>query len=76
MKLKLYVSKNGTLLYEGVSDVTDAKSFGDAFTDIWMKLAERKLDTATSVGAVYELLGDQELPDLSGVQIKIEQVGR
>lgn len=73
MKLKLMVSKDNASLYEGFYEVIDAKSFGDACSDIWVKLVEQKLGAAGSVGAVFELLGDNLAPDLRGVQIKVER---
>jgi len=74
MKLKFVTAKNGVLLHEGIYDVGDAKSFGDACADVWMKLAERKLTAASSIGAVYEALGDNALPDMRAVQIRFERV--
>lgn len=73
MKLRLKATRRGALLCEAVHDVSDARSFGEACSDIWLKLAESKLGAATSIGAVYEALGESSVPDLNAVQISIER---
>ena len=73
MKLRLLATKNNVPLHEGVYHVADAKSFGGACADVWIKLAERNLAAATSIGVVYEALADNQLPDLRGVQIRFER---
>jgi hypothetical protein len=74
MKLKVLITRHDALLYEGIYDVSDARSFGDACADIWTKLAQRNLAAASSIGAVYEALSDDTLPDLRLVQIRFEQI--
>jgi len=74
MKLKLLATKNNVTLYEGMYVVNDAKSFGEACADVWIRLAQRNLTAASSIGAVYEALGDNTLPDLRAVQIRFEQI--
>ena len=74
MKLKLTATRSNVSIYEGIYDVSDAKSFGDACADVWLKLAQRSAASASSIGALYEALGDHVLPDLRAVQIGFEQL--
>ena len=73
MRVKLKVVKNNIALYEGVYDVSDASSFGKACADTWTHLCERKFETATSIGALYEALDEGVLNDVRGTQILIEE---
>lgn len=41
---------------------------------MWTKLAQRSLAAASSIGAVYEALGHNAIPDLSEVQIHFDQL--
>ena len=41
MRVKLQVKKDKKSWYEGVYDVVDAASFGDACADAWTKLREQ-----------------------------------
>jgi hypothetical protein len=74
MKIKLTISRKGAALYESVHQITDAESFGRAFTDVWARLQDRRLQKATSIGALMEVLNDDMLDELNGAQIDLEKV--
>lgn len=74
MKAKLRITKNEALLYEGVHDIGDAASFGNACANAWNGLLERKFSSATSIGALQESLGESMLGELDGVRIGITPV--
>jgi hypothetical protein len=71
MKIRLQIRKAHASLYESVHDVTDAESFGSAFSDAWVNLRERRLTEATSVGALMEMLNQDVLDELVGAEIRI-----
>ena len=73
MKLKLTATRGATPLYEGIHDIRDAASFGNACAELWANLAQRNASTAPNVGALYEALGDNLVPDLRQVQVRFEQ---
>jgi hypothetical protein len=73
MKVKLRIHKDGAPLYEGTYDVSDAESFGSACADVWNRLRDRKLTTATSIGALFDQLNEQLLDDLYGAQISLSK---
>ena len=74
MKLRLIARKNEIALCETVADVVDAKGFGEACASLWLKLIKRRFDTAPSIGALEELIGDEAVPDLRGIEIKLDVV--
>jgi hypothetical protein len=73
MQVKLVISKKGSALYEGVHEVTDAESFGQAFGDVWVQLQDRRLQKTTSIGALMEVLNEDVLEELDGAQINLEK---
>ena len=75
MKVKLVIRKSkGVALYEGVHEMTDAESFGRAFGDVYAQLQDRRLQKATSIGALMESLNDDVLEELDGVEIGLEKI--
>lgn len=74
MKLKLRISKDDSVLYEGRYDIFDADSFGRACEDTWLQLRERRLAKATSIGALFEALDDELLGDLVGAEIGLSRM--
>ena len=74
MEIRLQVKKGRTLLYDGVHPVTDAESFGAACSEAWVKLRERRLAGATSVGALMEMLNQDVLEEFAGAEITIRKV--
>jgi hypothetical protein len=73
MKVNLRLQKNGVALYEGNYDVSDADSFGNACADIWNRLRERRLATATSIGALFDELDQRLLDELYGAEIRVSK---
>lgn len=73
MKTKLRISKNGSALYDGTYDIRDADSFGRACADAWIQLRERRLESATSIGALYDALDEQLLDELYGAEISLSK---
>ena len=75
MKIKLVIRKSkGGAIYEGVHEITDAESFGRAFGDVYAQLQDRRLQKATSIGALMESLNDDLLEELDGVEIGLEKI--
>jgi hypothetical protein len=73
MNVTLRIQKNGSALYEGTYDISDADSFGVACADAWAQLRERQLAKATSIGALFEALDDELLDGLMGAQISLSK---
>jgi hypothetical protein len=73
MRIKLQIKKDNKPWYQGVYDVVDAASFGDACADAWTKLREQKLQKATSIGALYDTLEEHLIDELHGVEITFEK---
>lgn len=74
MKARLRIQKSGAPLYEGTYEISDAESFGAACVHAWMQLRERRLASATSIGALFEELDDQLLDELFGAEISLSKV--
>jgi hypothetical protein len=73
MKVRLHLQKEGAALYDGTYDVCDAASFGRAFADVWNRLRERRLATASSIGALFDELDEQLLDELYGSNISLSK---
>ena len=73
MKIKLRIERGGASLFEGTYDVTDADSFGLACADAWEQIRTRRLDKASSVGALMEMLHQNVLDELQGAQITLSR---
>lgn len=73
MKVKLKITREDAVLYEGTYDVRDAESFGAACSDAWVKLRSERLEHATSIGALYDVLNDNVLDLLVGAKMSLEQ---
>jgi hypothetical protein len=69
MKVTLTLVNKGRPLYEGVHDITDASSFGNAFARAWLEVQDQKLMQTTSVGQLMEEINDGVLDDLNGAEI-------
>jgi hypothetical protein len=75
MKIKLVIRrKKGVAVYEGVHEITDAESFGRAFADVWAQLQDRRLQKATSIGALMEVLNEDVIAELDGAEIGLEKI--
>lgn len=73
MKIKLRVTKADAVLYEGVHDIQDAESFGAACGEVWEHLRSQRLEKATSIGALYDVLNDDVLDLLQGTKINLDK---
>ena len=73
MKIKLRVTKADAVLYEGVHDIQDAETFGTACVAVWEHLRTQRLEKATSIGALYDVLNDDVLDLLQGAKINLDK---
>ncbi|QBR70852.1 hypothetical protein CU048_05700 [Beijerinckiaceae bacterium] len=74
MKVKLRIVSDGAQLFEGTYDIRDAESFGTACADAWEKLRMERLDQATSIGALMDVLNDNVLDLLQNAKITLEKI--
>ena len=61
------------MLYEGVHDIQDADGFGAACAEVWKHLRAQRLEKATSIGALYDVLNDDVLDQLQGAKIYLDK---
>lgn len=73
MTVKLQITKDGTSLFTGAYDISDADSFGRAFADAWAKLRQKQFDQETSIGALMDHLDNDVLDQLNGAQISLQK---
>ncbi|MGB0087479.1 MAG: hypothetical protein WBP94_19150 [Rhodomicrobiaceae bacterium] len=73
MKMKLQITKGDILLFEGFYDISDAYSFGEAFTDLWLRLREEQFNQESSIGALMEHLDSNLLDRLDGARIHLDK---
>jgi hypothetical protein len=73
LKIKLRVTKADAVLYEAVHDIQDAESFGAACREVWEHLRSQRLEKATSIGALYDVLNDNVLDQLLGAKIYLDK---
>jgi hypothetical protein len=71
VKVALQITKDGTSLYSGGYDVTDAESFGKACADVWYRLRREQIEKESSIGALMEHLDNGVLTQLEGAHISI-----
>ncbi len=71
MKTRLRIQRDGSPLFEGTYEVTDADSFGRACADAWEQIRTRRLEKASSVGALIEVLNQTVLDELQGAEITL-----
>ncbi len=74
MKVTLRITSDDHLLHEGTYDISDAESFGRACADAWEMLRSERLEQATSIGALYDMLNDSVLDLLIGAKLSIQKV--
>ncbi len=74
MKIKLQIKNEDGVFYEGTYDIRDAESFGSACADAWEKLRMERLEKATSIGALYDVLNDNVLDLLLGAKLSVEKI--
>ena len=73
MKVELRIRRDGSSVFNGTYDVRDSESFGKACADAWTQLRARRLDQATSVGALMDQLNQNVLDDLQGAEITLSK---
>ena len=73
MQVKLKISKDNGVLYEGIYDIFDAESFGTACTHAWNQLRDRRLAKTTSIGALFDALDERLLDELYGAEISLSK---
>jgi hypothetical protein len=74
MSVKLQIIKNKKAIFEDRYEISDAESFGRAFSDVWSKLRQAQFDKETSIGALMDHLDDDGLLDqLNGASIRLER---
>jgi hypothetical protein len=73
MKTKLRITKGSASIYEGIYDVSDAESFGEACADAWWALKQRQMEKETSIGALMEHLERDVLHELIGAHVTLER---
>ncbi len=74
MKVKLEVIKAGKRLRESTYEVDDHESFGAACADIWTKLHERCMASATSIGDLMDTINESVVDELDGAHITLEKL--
>ncbi len=74
MKIKLIIWKKGIVLYEGVHEIIDAETCGQAFAGVWAQIKDCRLQKTTSVGELMEVLNEDVLEELNGAEIRLEKV--
>lgn len=74
MKVKLAVIKAGRCLHEGAYEIDDAASFGAAFSDLWVKIRERSMTKATSIGALMDSMHESAIDELNGAEIRLQRL--
>ena len=76
MKVKLRIQSEDSLVYEGTYDIRDSESFGAACADAWEKLRTERLEKATGIGALYDVLNDNVLDLLLGAKLTVDKAGQ
>ena len=73
MEVKLRIAGGRAPLFERTYEISDANSFGKAFTDVWLRLRQEQFDRETSAGALMDHLDNNVLEKLDGAQIHLER---
>lgn len=74
MKISLEIRKDQKIIYEGVHETNDASQFGDAFAAVWTALHSRRMEQATSVGQLMDMISDDVLDDIDGSTVSIRRL--
>jgi len=73
MKVRLRIQRSGSSPFEGAYEVTDSDSFGRACADAWEQIRTQRLENATSVGALMDMLNQTVLDELQGAEITLSK---
>ena len=74
MRTRLKIQKDGTPLYEGIYDISDADSFGTACASAWATLREQKFAHATSIGALFDTFDERLLDEMLETEITLSKI--
>jgi hypothetical protein len=74
MRVKLEIMKAGKRLHEGVYEIDDQASFGNACADVWAKIREQCDAKATSIGALMDSLHESVIDELDGAEIRLRRI--
>ena len=74
MRVKLEIMKAGKRLHEGVYEIDDQASFGNACADVWAKIREQCDAKATSIGALMDSLHESVIDELDGAEIRLRSI--
>ena len=74
MRVKLEVTKAGKRLHQGVYEIDDNASFGEACADMWVKIWEQCAANATSIGALTYTMHESVLDELDGAEIRLQKI--
>jgi hypothetical protein len=74
MKVKLAVIKAGRCLHDGAYEIDDAASFSAAFADLWVKMRERSMTKATSIGDLMDSMQESVIDELNGAEIRLQKL--
>ncbi|MDT3684978.1 MAG: hypothetical protein RO009_08045 [Pseudorhodoplanes sp.] len=71
MNVKLSIRKDNEILFESIYSISDSDSFASACADAWVKLRDRRLGQATSIGEYMDRMNQDVLEELQGAQISL-----
>jgi hypothetical protein len=74
MIVELEVTKAGKRLHQGVYEIDDNASFGEACAYMWVKIRERCAADATSIGALMDSMHESVLDELNGAELRIKKL--
>ena len=74
MKVRLEVTKAGKRLHQGVYEIDDNVSFGNACADVWVKIREQCAAKASSIGALMDTMHESVVDELNGTEFKLHKV--
>lgn len=75
MKVRLQLLREGAPIVDDIHEISDAESFGRAFSEAWSKLRQAQFEGETSVGALMDHLDDSLLEQLDGAVISLQKAG-
>ena len=74
MRVQLEIMKAGKRLHEGVYEIDDQASFGNACADVWAKIREQRDAKATSIGALMDSMHESVIDELDGAEIRLRRI--
>ncbi len=74
MKAKLQIRRGSVQLHDGVYEISDADSFGQACAHAWRRIHTQKEKEANSIGALMDVISESVLDELDGAEIRITRV--